>query len=500
MGGIVVAAHPEAETGQCGGHGRHAERQGLQRSISPRLVIRREDCQVHSHKKVIVLPVEHAIVSVQIRGHIYDLDLAAGAVDQAQGFYTVEDNVVSGLVETVGSQALIAGAVSCELGDQFLVRTIVAGRHHDEGHHGPVAAAGVVETAQYVQIGVDTLVLIFIPAADTHDEGIGAVLTAHGRCQGKQSLPSFSHSLSLLFLGGQNAVVKTVGSDKVHFLAQQTLALSGGNVADSGENIGVDGGASLEGVLGHHVVIAGLLIGVAIVQGLVQRHVVASKAASHDGSVGCENGSDMGFGPLEIKYAGSCHPLVEMSHHAVMGLEVEIDEALYHLSGGIAEQGGLDEVPLSGEGVQLELLPQGGEYLIFLGNELGEIHEDGNRLPGDVPPSHPQAQPLFGGGNPPGAEEYGILGKLRILGGIHPYIRAYVDVVASQLLRKVQRFCSQYGMDAPYLIADFPACLEQIVGHHNFFSTHKCLDVGNGYYSCFRRPSILSIKSLKTFI
>ena len=135
---------------------------------------------------------------------------------------------------------------------------------------------------------------------------------------------------------------------------------------------------------------------------------------------------------------------MEMSHYAVVGLEVEIDETLYHLSGGIAEQGGLYKVPLSGEGVQLELLPQGGEYLIFPGNELGEIHEDGNRLPGDVPPSHPEAQPLLGGGDPPGAEEDGILGKFRILGGVHPYIRSYVDVVASQLLGKVQGFCSQY--------------------------------------------------------
>lgn len=147
---------------------------------------------------------------------------------------------------------------------------------------------------------------------------------------------------------------QTVGGDQIHFLAQQTLTLGGGDVTYCGKDICIDSGASLEGVLCHHVVITGLLVRITVVKGLIEGHIVAGETTAYHCCVSGEYGPDMRSGTLEIKYAGPRHPLMEMCHHAVVGLEVEIDKALYNLAGSISEKGRLYKVPLSCKGIEFE--------------------------------------------------------------------------------------------------------------------------------------------------
>ena len=323
----------------------------------------------------------------------------------------------------------VIGAVAGKLGRQLLVRTVVTGGHHNERHYCTAAVAGVAQSTQHVQEYVYALVLVLIAAAYTQDKRIGAVLSAHGIGQVKQDFPALRGSLLKLVLGRHDSVVEAVGRNQVHLLAQQFLTFRSRNVAYRGEHVRVQGRALLHGMFRGHIVIAGLLIGVAVGQGVIQRHVVAGQAASRHRGVCGEDSGHMSLYALEIKDTGTGHPLVEMSHDLVMRLEIEAHETLYHLSGRIAEQGRLYKVPLPGYGVQLELLPQRGEYLVLLRDELREIHQHGYGLARDVPAAHPEPQSLLRSGHAPCTEKNGVFGEFRVLGSIHPDIRTYMDVV-----------------------------------------------------------------------
>ena len=63
---VVMGIHPQAESGEGRGQCRHTECQTFERRISPRLVIRREQCQVQTDEQVIVLHIEDTVIAVQI--------------------------------------------------------------------------------------------------------------------------------------------------------------------------------------------------------------------------------------------------------------------------------------------------------------------------------------------------------------------------------------------------------------------------------------------------
>ena len=68
----VVSANPQSKSRERRRESRDLEREGLQRGIAPRLVIRRENCEVHSVEEVVVGHIEHSVVSIEIgRDEIY---------------------------------------------------------------------------------------------------------------------------------------------------------------------------------------------------------------------------------------------------------------------------------------------------------------------------------------------------------------------------------------------------------------------------------------------
>ena len=82
-----------------------------------------------------------------------------------------------------------------------------------------------------------------------------------------------------------------------------------------------------------------LCIPVIQIHGIVQRKIVACKAASYDSGMSREHGSYRKPGPLDIEKARPRHPLVELCHYLVRRTEVMLVETFDDPSCGIAEKG-----------------------------------------------------------------------------------------------------------------------------------------------------------------
>ena len=70
---FIIGLNPQAETGQSCRDRRNFKCQTLQRSVSPRLVIRGENGQIHSHKQIIIRHVKHTVITIQIAWREKDL-------------------------------------------------------------------------------------------------------------------------------------------------------------------------------------------------------------------------------------------------------------------------------------------------------------------------------------------------------------------------------------------------------------------------------------------
>ena len=139
------------------------------------------------------------------------------------------------------------------------------------------------------------------------------------------------------------------------------------------------------------------LVTVVTLEILVEGEVVAADAASHHGRMRSEHGGHGNARILNIKETGTRLPLMELGHHLVGGIEVEIVETDDHPSGGIAEECRLLVIPVTGQRIDSETFPVLGENLVLLGQELLVVHKDGYRLSGDVPAADADADALLGG-------------------------------------------------------------------------------------------------------
>ena len=92
-----------------------------------------------------------------------------------------------------------------------------------------------------------------------------------------------------------------------------------------------------------------------------------------------------------------------------------------------------------------------------------EVHQDGDGLSGDVPAAYPQTEVFLCSLLFPGAEQGGIFQEIRVLRPVHPYVRAYEDMMPTKLCLNVQSFGGNNCVDAAYLIANFPAYFKEVV-------------------------------------
>ena len=356
----VVRPYPETESGQAGGQGRNAERKALQRGISPRFVVGREQGQVKSHEQIVVLHIEHPVRSVQIGRNEIDLHTAALGVDEAQLLETAGDDIIFIVHQVVGDLSrVLRRSGTGKFGNQILVGSVVAGRDHYERLYVTALRVGVLKFLEGVDEHVDALVAIFITPADADEDSVlGHFLAGHRRGDLYQSGTGRA-ALFVIFLirRRSEAVLEAVRGHYVHLALKELLALLRGDFTDGCEYVRVLRRFLLKGVAGDHVELAGLLVSVVEIHRIVQRQVVAGDAASHNSGVGREHGRDRKLLVLEVKQSGSGLPLVELCHNLVGGTQVEVPETLNDLTGGVAEQEVFLVVPVSGDGIDLETLP-----------------------------------------------------------------------------------------------------------------------------------------------
>ena len=224
-----------------------------------------------------------------------------------------------------------------------------------------------------------------------------------------------------------------------------------------------------------HIEIPGL--GIAIIQRhrVIQRKVVACKAASHYCRMSREHCRNRELRTLYIKESGPGHPFMELCDHFVGRTEVIPVEALYHFTCGIPEQGRFLVVPVARQRINSEMFPVLCQNIVLVRQELLEIHQYGSRLPVDVPSPDTQPQPLGRSLCLPVPVQKRILDEIRIVLGIHPYIRPHQDMVSLQLCLEIQRLGCKDGVYAAHFVADLPADFKQIVRSDQFIVHLLCL-------------------------
>ena len=169
-------------------------------------------------------------------------------------------------------------------------------------------------------------------------------------------------------------------------------------------------------------------------------------------------------GILDIEEAGAGLPLVELRHHLVGGIEVVAVETHDDPSGGVAEERILLVIPVSGQGVHSKTLPILRKDLVLLGKELLVVDEDGYGLAGDVPASYADADALLGSLGLPVAVQGGVLDEIGIVLRLHPDIRSDHDVASPEQSLLMKGLGGDHRIDPAYLVADFPADFEEVVG------------------------------------
>ena len=430
---LVMVADPESETGQARGQGRDPERQRLERGVAPGLVVGREEGQVHADEQVVVLHVEDAVVAIEVGRDEVDLHAAAHGIDQAEFAEAAGHLVILGISQVVRSLGRIALVAAIgQFGLQGLVRAVVGSGDHDEGVDLP--AFPILHLAQGVNEHVNALVAVFIPAADGHENGIGGhVLTGHRAGDFEQAGTGGGTLLRILLVGGRGeAVLEAVRRHHVDRTMQELGALAGRDLTDRREGVGILRAGGFHGVPGRHAESGGHLVAVIGLHLVIQGEIVAGDAAAHHGRMGRERRGHGDLAALEVQQARGRLPLVELGDHLVGRTQVLLVETLDDPPGHVTEQDVFLVVPVAGDGVHAVLLPVFAEDLVGIGQELLIIDQDGDRPPGHVPASDADLDSVLGGASLPSLEKMDVLREIRVVIGVHPYVRTDEDVVLSE--------------------------------------------------------------------
>ena len=127
------SVYPQAEARQVRCHRRHPESGALQRSVAPRLIVRREYRQILPDKQVIVCLVEYAVITVQIARHKQHLYIILRSVTEPHALQSADNIILTHIVQPVRGerhgQRLLAGILH-----RNAVLQVTTGFHHPGRH------------------------------------------------------------------------------------------------------------------------------------------------------------------------------------------------------------------------------------------------------------------------------------------------------------------------------------------------------------------------------
>ena len=452
--------HPLSETGHTCCYCGHSHGNALKRRVAPRLVVRREGCQVETAQKFVVRHIENAVVAVQIDRNQHHIHLLPLIISQLQLMGFVHHGVVVVGVERVRCDALV-GYADVAVGQtvlQAFARAVVEVRHQNETDNVVLVTALLVQFAKSVDKDVDALVFELIASRDCHKQSLIVALVA---CQRLRNLGKFLAGFFGHIVVHMRQVVEreSVRCNGVGLIVEQHLALVGRNLTHCCVNRSHLSGGFLERVFGHYAKFACADVGVERAQALVERESVAShRAAEHCGVCG-EHGCHLRAGSVEIKHTRTRLPLVELRHNRRIG-QIEILVTLNNLSGRIAEQHRLNILPLARNRIEFVGLPPRSEQFVLQRDEYGVIDQHRHWFVSHVPTAYFQAKAFFFSDFLPFGFQAFILDELRIAVLPHQIGADEYDVVAiSGIL--VRHFRSYHSVDTTHLVANFPTCLEK---------------------------------------
>ncbi len=464
---VRLLGHPHAEAREGRRDGRHAEGHRFQRGVSPRLVVRSEDRQVHACEQVVVGHVEYAVVAREIGRHEEHFDARRGGRE-----YAALDALTYGVprlvLDIVRQESLLCGVDRIrrilQVRLQIDAHAHRGGRHCDYGEH--LAACGVAlrELLQRFEEYVYALVAELVAAAGGHDQRLALELVVPCRLGHGDHLAACLGALAFEGVAlGYESVLESVGRDARNLASQQIFALVGRDVAHGKEGIGICRCGLLDRVFGHDVELARQLVGVELVQVVIERQTVAGDAAAYDGRMRREYRSHVGCVVAQVEAAGRCHPLVEVGYHLVRRRAELLDVRSYHFACGVAEQYGLDIVPLSREGVDVIYVPQFFEYVVFLRKVRFEVDEYRHGRAFDIPASYAHADALRVETLAPCGQQSGVLGELGVAAVLRE-VGTDGNVLVAHSASDRRRLGGYYRVYAAYLVANLPTDFEQKVG------------------------------------
>ena len=476
------ALDPHTETCQRGGDGRNRECNAFERSVTPRLVVRRKYRSVHTYQQLVVVLIEDAVVTVQVARNEDNLNL--GVLRQKYAAIHCAYNGIPILVSQIVGRVLEYATVDClrlvsQVSLQILAGTVVASGNGDVSQHVALQLVSLGNLLQRLNKEVDTLVLELVATARTYDQGLLLELGTQASLSHLDHLLASLLTLSVeLLILPYEIVLETVGSNHINLTTKQILALASSDVAHGEECVVVRCSDLLQRVLSHYVELASLVVSVETLQIAIEGEAVTGQAATHYGCVGSEARSHIGRVLAQIQTTARSHPLVEVSNQLIgRGAEV-IYVALNHFTGSVAKQHGLDVVPLTADRVNAVGLPQRLQDFVLLGQHRLKINQNSDGRTLHLPAADTHTDTIIIESLAPHLQQIEVLLKFGIY-AFAEYIRAQQNVLVAEFLGHSQGFGCNHSVDTAHLVAHLPTHFKQVIRSQNFVIIHTFFYVVN---------------------
>ena len=205
------------------------------------------------------------------------------------------------------------------------------GRQDDEGDDGHVRTSSlqaVVQTRQGLDEHVNALVTVLVTSCGEKVQSLVGieVIVAIEVTADKVIDPLLVGLMQVLELvrGRKLLDVETIGQDAIGLPLEQVLTLVGGDVGDSGEDIGSMSGATFYAVPVVNASLASLRIAVEPLEVVVEIHRTRTQVATEKSGMCGEDCRDVDPSLLAKGEGDTCKPLVELCHDGALLFVVDI--------------------------------------------------------------------------------------------------------------------------------------------------------------------------------
>ena len=476
-GVLLLLRSPNTKACQCGCDCRNRECNRLERSVSPWLVVRWVDCQIHTHEQLVIALIENSVVLVEVGRYEDHLNLRLCTVEYA-AIDSICHLIPSGIFEDMSRVAVLRSVDWLRLILQVSLQVVacaeICGRHGNISQHLTIELARHLESLQRLEEYIQALVVELVAAACADDERLLLELV-HEACLGNlnHSLTSLLALCGVLLATPYEVVLETVWSYNINLLAEQVSTLTSCNIAHREERIVVLCTNLLDRVLCHNIELTSQVVCVELLQVAIERKVVTCNATTHYGCMGTHYSCDIWRVLTQVKTSRAGHPLVEVSHSLLGSCAEVIDIRLDNLTCQVAKEYRLNIVPLARNRIYTVRLPQLLQHLILICKEGCEVDEDCDRITAHIPTTDTNTNTIVIESLTPSLHQHWILDKLGNL-AILREVGTDSDISLPHLLRNGQGFRSQYGVNATDLVTYLPADLKENI-RIKFYFTHNYL-------------------------